>query len=152
MIKPKDLKPYFMAQVIVGILASILIFLSDFGGYYYRDGYNHLDVWGYIYFGSGVLPSILMLLAIFGLLFPLKEAKVFLKAKKVNENKVYKYLTKSKHFALFTVALSVMGAVILGLTSWGIDWWLDTSFYAAFFGGLLLVFINKLFFEFMENN
>ena len=141
-----------MAQIIVGILASVLIFLSDFGGFYYRDGYNNIDVWGYVYFGSGVLSSILIVLAVLGLLLPLKDAREFLKVKKINENKVYAYIQKSKHFALFTVALSVMGALILGLTSWGIEWWLDTSFYAAFFGGLLLVFTNKLLFEYLENN
>gem|GEM_PF-4762008 len=150
MIKPKDMRPYFMAQLIIGVLASILIILTDFGGYYYRS--NYVDVWGYVHFGSGVLSSVLIIIAVLGLLLPLKDVKEFLKAKKVNEDKIYKHVKKSRHFALFTVFLSLVGALTFILTSFDTDWWLGTAFYAAFFGGLLLVFINKLFFEFLENN
>jgi len=53
---------FLVGQVIAASVGILMLLVDDFGGFYYRDYYNHIDVYGYVYLGSGVLSTVLILL------------------------------------------------------------------------------------------
>lgn len=111
------------------------------------DYYSGIGVWGYIYLGSGILTSVLILAGMAGLLVALMAAANSLKAK---EDLTADQLKQNAHTSIiaagFTASLAMLGAMVFAVTSMveGTDWWLDSGFYGAFIGGLLTVFFGKM--------
>ncbi|MCK5157534.1 MAG: hypothetical protein KAR08_00125 [Candidatus Heimdallarchaeota archaeon] len=108
---------------------------------------TRVEVWGYIYLGSGILASVLILAGMAGLLVALMAAVNSLKAK---GNLTADLLKQNAHRSImaagFTASLAMLGAMIFAVISMveGTDWWLDSGFYGAFIGGLLTVFFGKM--------
>ena len=136
-----------VGQIIASAVGALLLAISDFGGYYYMNYYAGIRVWGYIYLGSGILASVLILAGMAGFLVALMAAVDNLKAK---ENLTAELLMKNARRSImaagFTAALATLGAIFFAVTSMseGTDWWLDSGFYGAFIGGLLTVFFGKM--------
>lgn len=70
-----------VGQIIASAVGALMLAVSDFGGYYYMNYYAWIRVWGYIYLGSGILASVLILAGMAGLLVALMAAVDSLKAK-----------------------------------------------------------------------
>ncbi len=70
-----------VGQIIASAVGALLLAVSDFGGYYYMNYYAGIRVWGYIYLGSGILASVMILAGMAGLLVALMAAADSLKAK-----------------------------------------------------------------------
>ena len=134
---------FFVSRNIIAFIGVILLLLTDFGGYYYRDYYNNVDFWGYIFFGSGFLSSVLILLGVYGLSMPLKDNIKLLKMNRLKNEALKKNVRLSNQGAKISLGLSVCGALVLFLTSYNIDWWLDAGFYGSFFASLLVLYFNK---------
>ena len=142
----KPWQGYLVGQVIASSSGALLLAVENFGGFYYRDDYAH--VYGYVYLGSGFLPTILILLGIGGLLFALAAAVRNLKAKEGESAALFKENTmKSIQGAGFTAILAAVGAVVFIVSSIDTEWWLDGGFYGAFIGGLLTYYFGKQMLE-----
>ena len=139
-----------VGQFIASATGAILLALSNFGGFYYMNYYAGFEVWGYIYLGSGVLVSILILAGIAGLVVALMAIVNSLNAKEnVTADLLRQNALKAMKGAGFTVSLAVLGAIIFAIDSMieETDWWLSGGFYGAFIGGLLTVYFGKLILE-----
>jgi hypothetical protein len=134
---------YLVGQVIASSIGALLLAIDDFSGYYYYDYYNKIETWGYIYLGSGVLGSILILAGIGGLLYALKASIQSLQAKDATPALIRENAEKSIQGAGFTAGLALVGAVVFVFSSLETEWWLDAGFYGAFVGGLLTVFLGR---------
>lgn len=134
---------YLVGQVIASSVGVLLLVLEDFAGFYYYDFYNHIAVYGYIYLGSGVLPTILTLLGVGGLLVALQASIKSLQTRDASPALLKENAQKSIKGAGFTAALTFVSAVVFILSSYETDWWLGSGFYGAFAGGLLTVFFGR---------
>lgn len=134
--------------MVLAAVGAIMLVFMDFGGYYYRDGYNHIDVWGYVFFGSGMIPTALIFLGVGGLAIAFSNAMRIIKTKKMSTKEIKGRLRLSKYGAMFTAVLSGLSAIVFIATSLDTDWWLDGGFYGAFLGGLFITSVIKL----MENH
>lgn len=145
-IDTSNFQGYLVGQVIAASVGVLLLAVGDFGGFYYRDYYTHVETNGYIYLGSGFLSTILILLGIGGLLIALRAAIKSLQAKDASPTLLRENAQRAVKGAGFTAALATLGALVLALNSTleGIEWWLDSGFYGAFAGGLLTVFFGRL--------
>ena len=143
-IKTSRFRSYIVAQMVLASISALMLVFMDFGGYYYRDGYNHIDVWGYVYFGSGVVPTALVFLGVGGLAVAFSNAMRILKKKEISVKEIKGRLRIIRHGAIFTAVLAGVGALVLILTSLDTDWWLDGGFYGPFLGSLLVAFVTKL--------
>ena len=142
----KPWQGYLVGQVIASSSGALLLAVEDFSGFYYRDEYAH--VYGYVYLGSGFLPTVLILLGIGGLLFALQAAVRNLKAKEGESTALFKENTiKSIQGAAFTAILAAVGAIVFIVSSIDTEWWLDGGFYGAFIGGLLTYYFGKQILE-----
>ena len=147
-IDASEFQGYLVGQVIASSVGAILLAVGDFGGYYYFDYYNKIEIYGYIFLGSGFFSSILILLGIGGLLFALHAAVKSLKAKDDFSMTVLKENAhRSIKGAGFTAALSAIGAILFIVNSSGTEFWLDSGFYGAFIGGLLTYYFGKQILE-----
>lgn len=134
---------YLVAQLVIATVGILALALGDFGGYYYRAGQG-VDVYGYVYLGSGVLASVLILLGMAGLGVALYAALTSLRDEEATLETLAANADRSVRAAAFTAALAALGAVAFGAANWGVEWWLDTGFYGAFFGGLIVVGLGRL--------
>lgn len=142
---------YLVGQVIASSIGALLLALEDFSGFYFRNDYLHTETYGYIYLGSGLLSSVLILLGIGGLLIALKAAVESLKAKEnASIDLIRENAMRSIQGAGFTAALAAVGALIFILSSLDTEWWLDGGFYGAFIGGLLTYYFGKQILENIE--
>ncbi len=132
---------YLVAQLVLAAVGMLALVLGDFGGYYYRAGAG-VDVYGYVYLGSGALASVLVLLGAAGLGVALYAALDSLRDEAATLETLAANADRSVRAAGFTAALAAAGA--LAATSWGVEWWLDAGFYGAFVGGLLVVWLGRL--------
>jgi len=143
-IKTSKFRSYLTAQIVLAAIGALMLVFMDFGGYYYRDGYNHIDVWGYVYFGSGMIPTALIFLGFGGLAIAFSNAIRILKKNEMSVKEIKERLRLSKHGAMFTAVLAGVGAIVFIATNLEIDWWLNGGFYGAFLGGLLITVVIKL--------
>ena len=130
--------------MVLSAIGALMLVFMDFGGFYYRDGYHHTDVWGYVYFGSGAVPTALIFLGVGGLAVAFSNAMRMLKKKEISVKELKERLQLMRHGAMFTAVLAGAGALALIMTSLDTEWWLDGGFYGAFLGGLLVAFVAKL--------
>src|SRR3990172_2105519 len=124
-----------IGQIIASAVGALLLAVSDFGGYYYMNYYSGIKVWGYIYLGSGILASVLILAGMAGLLVALISSLNSLKAKEnLTADLLKQNARRSILAAGFTASLAMLGAMIFAVTSTidKTDWWLDSGFYGAF--------------------
>lgn len=138
---------YLVGQVIAASVGALLLALEDFGGFYSRNYYLGVETYGYIYLGSGVLTTVLILMGLAGLLISFRAAVISLQAKDSATFEMLEHNARtSMKGAGFTVLLSALGAIVFAISSTidEIDWWLDGGFYGAFIGGLLVFFFGKL--------
>ncbi|MBR9679837.1 MAG: hypothetical protein GOU99_02180, partial [Candidatus Altiarchaeota archaeon] len=131
---------HFLVQAVISLISMAMLTMGDFGGTYYYDAYNHLYVYGYIFMFSGVLSSILILLGLGGFAYSLRFTLRNIQTRKLEIKELKKNIRNSQQGVLFTAVLAAVGAIVLAVTSWSIDWWLDIGFYGAFFGSLLVYF------------
>lgn len=138
---------YLVGQVIAASVGALLLALEDFGGFYSRNYYLGVETYGYIYLGSGVLTTVLILMGLAGLLISFRAAVISLQAKDSATFEMLEHNARtSMKGAGFTVLLSALGAIVFAISSTidETDWWLDGGFYGAFIGGLLVFFFGKL--------
>ncbi|MCL7414050.1 MAG: hypothetical protein M8353_10640 [ANME-2 cluster archaeon] len=138
---------YLVGQVIAASVGALLLALEDFGGFYSRNYYLGVETYGYIYLGSGVLTTVLILMGLAGLLISFRAAIISLQAKDSATFEMLEHNARtSMKGAGFTVLLSALGAIVFAISSTidETDWWLDGGFYGAFIGGLLVFFFGKL--------
>jgi hypothetical protein len=133
-----------MIQLFVAIGSIALLFLFDYGGYYYYDYYYSMDVWGYISFTSGIIPAIVILIGAAGFLISARSAVLTLNVKPLTEQALKENATKSIQGAAIPVVLSIISFLVFLLTNLGNSWWLDTAFYAGLLGGALIIIFSKL--------
>lgn len=140
---------HLMGQIIAAVVGSILLIFEDFAGYYV-GGYS-VRTWAYINLGS-VIPAFFILIGIGGLVFALYYAVQSLQAKDdMSPMTLLENTRRSMMGGAFTAALAGVGALVFILTSLDTDdWWLDTGFYGAFFGGLLIAVFAKLMLDKIE--
>lgn len=142
------IKTYLFGQVLVAFIGALLLLLDDFAGFYYRDYYNHIDVWGYIYLGSGFLGSVLILIGVGGLLFSLYFAVKTLRLKgKASISEIKKNTRNSIKGGMLTAGLAIISGLIFvidNVIEGTQEWWLDSGFYGALISGLLIVFFGKI--------
>lgn len=134
---------YLVAQSVLAAIGVLTLALGDFGGFYYRAGQG-VDVYGYVYLGSGVLASILILLGIAGLGVALYAALDSLRSEEATLETIAGNADRSVRAGGFTAALAAVGAVALAVANWGVEWWLDVGFFGAFFGGLFVMALGRL--------
>lgn len=146
MVKISKIKSYLVAQAVVAALGAFLLVFDDFAGYYYRDYYNHIDVWGDIYLGSGFLGSVLILIGAGSLLYSLYFSVKTLKLKEASASLVKKNVKKSIKGGFVAAGLAGISAIVFvidNVISGTQEWWLDTGFYGAFIGGILVIYLGK---------
>ncbi len=134
---------FLVGQVIAASVGILMLLVDDFGGFYYRDYYNHIDVYGYVYLGSGVLSTVLILLGVGGLAVALRSSLRILKAEEPSVEQVRQEMQRGIRGAGFTVALAAVGALALIVGNLENEWWMDTGFYGAFLGGLLVISFGR---------
>lgn len=132
-----------MGQAIASLIGALLLALDDFSGFYYYDYYLKLEVWGWVYLGSGIIPSILILFGMGGLLYSLKASVTSLRTEDITPEKLKENTEQSIRGAAFTAVLAFVGAIVFALSSLDTDWWLGGGFYGAFLGGLVTVYLGK---------
>ena len=142
---------YLVAQLVIAAAGILALALGDFGGFYYRAG-GAADVYGYVYLGSGVLASVLILLGMAGLGVAVVAAYRSLRAEETTPETVAQHADRSVRGAGFTVGLAAVGGVALAVSNWDVEWWLDVGFYAAFFGGLAVVWLGRLLGDAIEED
>lgn len=118
---------YLVAQLVLAAVGILALALGDFGGYYYRAG-GAVDVYGYVYLGSGVLASVLVLLGAAGLAVALHAALDSLRDEAATLETLAANADRSVGAAGFTAALPAVGAVALAVANWDVEWWLDAGF------------------------
>ena len=134
---------YLVAQLVFGALGALVLAVSDFGGFYYRAG-SAAEVYGYLYLGSGVLTSVLILAGLAGLGYALWMAYDSLRDPEATLETLDENARRSIVAALFTAGLAVLGAIALAVRSWGVTWWLDAGFWGAFVGGVFVAALGIL--------
>ncbi len=145
-IDTSKIQGYLVGQVIVSVVGALLLLIGDFAGFYYSNYYIRSQTWGDIYFGSGFLATMLIIIGAGGLLFSLFFAVKTLRLKnKVSISLVKKNVKKSIIGGIFTAGLAGIGGLVFIISN-VIDeteeWWLDSGFYGAFIGGLLVAFFG----------
>ena len=140
---------HLMGQIIAAVVGSLLLIFDDFAGYYFR-GYS-TETRAYIYLGSTITATLIILVGIAGLAFALYYAVQNLQAKDdMSPMTLIENTRKSMLGGAFTAALAGVGAIAFIITSLDTDWWLDSGFYGAFFGGLLIAVFAKLMLDKIE--
>lgn len=134
---------YLVAQLVLAALGSLLLAVTDFGGFYYRSG-GVADVYGYVYLGSGLLSSVLILAGIAGLGLAMAATFDSLRNEATSLESVAANARRSIRYAAFTAGLAVLGAVALAVSNLGNEWWLDAGFWGAFVGGVLVAGLGVL--------
>ncbi len=137
-------------QLFTAVISILLLLFLDFGGFYYYDYYYKIHNYGYISFGSGIISSFIVLIGVAGFLMVIRSSYFLLKEKKISEKNIKDNALKSIQGAVIPLILSVVAALILWVTNLENSWWLDTGFYAAFFGGALIIIFSKLTLKILE--
>lgn len=146
-IDPSRFQGYLVGQVLASGIGFVLLAFEDFGGFYYRNHYAGVESYGYIFFGSGILSTLLILLGMGGLLISFQAALKTLQAKKdVSREFIRGNAIISIKGGLLAWGLAAVGGAVFAIDSTldGIEWWLDSGFYGAFLGGGLTAFFGKL--------
>lgn len=143
-----EIQIYLVGKVLGAVVGSLLLLFSNFAGFYYTIYEPRAYVWGYIYFGSGVLGSVLILLGIGGLLYSLNFTYRTLKLKstEANSDVVVGNTEKSMMGGTFTAGLAAIGAIVFAVVNiieGTQEWWLGGGFYGSFIGGLLIIICGK---------
>jgi hypothetical protein len=132
-----------VGQLIAAVVGVVLLLFSDFNGYYYREA--GVEVYGYFYFGSGVVSTLVIGAAIAGLAVAAMVAVRALRNAYPNEAAMRSAAGQAQLGAGLAAALALVGGVVAaidGILS-DMDWWLDGGFYGALFGGALAVFFAR---------
>ncbi len=141
------IKGYLVSQVVLASLGAFLLLFEDFAGYYYRDYYNHIDVWGDIYLGSGFLGSFLILIGAGSLLYSLYFSVKTLRLKEASLSLIKENVKKSIKGGVFAAGLAGISALVFiidNIVSGTQEWWLDSGFYGAFIAGVLIAYFGKM--------
>jgi hypothetical protein len=133
---------YLVAQLVLGAIGFVVLAVADFGGFYYRAG--SVDVYGSVYLGSGLVPTVLVLLGLGGLGLAGWAALDSLRDETATLETVAANARRSVRAGLFTAGLAVAGAVALAVANWGVTWWLDAGFWGAFAGGVFVAALGVL--------
>lgn len=154
-IRISQIHGYLVGQAILAFIGALLLLVDDFAGYYYRDYYNHIDVWGDIYLGSDFLGSVLILIGIGSLSFSLYFAVKTLRLKnEVPVSLVKENVKKSIKGGIFAAGLAGISALIFIISNvieQTQEWWLDSGFYGAFIGGLLVAYFGKMIIDSIDS-
>ena len=134
---------YLVAQLVLGAIGALVLAVADFGGFYYRSG-GAVDVYGYVYLGSGLLASVLILAGLAGLGLAMYAALDSLRDETTSLESLADNARRSIRYALFTAGLATAGAVALAASNLGNEWWLDAGFWGAFAGGVLVAGVGVL--------
>lgn len=143
-VKTSELQGILVGQIVLSSIGALLLVVTDFGGYYFSQ--TGVDVYGYIYLGSGLLASLLILLAVAGFGLALYGAGRSLQAKELPPELLRSYAQMSVQGGVLAAGVAAIGGLVLGVDSTleGIEWWLDAGFYGAFVGGLLTALFGRL--------
>lgn len=143
------IKKYLIVQVLAAITGALFLLFDNFAGFYFYLYNSKAHIWGYIYLGSGILPSLLILVGVGALAFSLYNSYLILRIKgNADAGSVEKYQMNSIRAGFFTSILAFVGGfVFVAVSIWEEtqSWWLDGGFYGSFIGGLVIViFGNKV--------
>lgn len=141
-----DVTPFqglLVGQIIVAAVGALLLAIDDFAGFYYREA--GADVYGYVYFGSGVLAGIFIGVAIAALLAALVIPVRILQKKYGTLAEVKAAAGTAMRAAAGAAGLALLGGIVFAIDSTidDSDWWFDAGFYGALLGGLLAAFFAK---------
>jgi hypothetical protein len=143
-----QIQGFLVGQVIAATIGALLLLVDEFAGFYYSIYYTRTQVWGYVYLGSGVLPTILILVGVGGLLFALNSAVKTMKMKgKADAKLVEENALNSIRGGVLTSGLAFISAlifIVVTVLEGTEEWWLGGGFYGAFLGGLFVVIFGKL--------
>jgi len=144
-VKVSKFQGFLVGQLIVSIIAIALLIFDDFGGYYHYDYYNKVKTWGYVYFGSGFFTTLLMIVVLTGFAISAYSAFIILKDKRITSKLIKRYQNLSFKTIILSLTITIIGAVVFIISN-VIDqtqeWWLDSSFFGSFIGGILLIFLK----------
>ncbi|MBR9705674.1 hypothetical protein GOV14_01440 [Candidatus Pacearchaeota archaeon] len=145
--KKSKLKTYLALEAIASFIGIMLLLIDDFAGFYHYDYYNKIRIWGFVGLGNGVLGSVLILIGALALLFSLYTSIRYLRMKKISVQSLKKDMKRVMISGIFVSALAGIGALVFIITN-VIDetqeWWLDSGFYGAFIGGILIIILAKI--------
>jgi len=127
-----DNSNFYTITLIFSLIAALLVFLTDFGGWYVYDSY-YQDLYYYFYLGSGITPVFYqILLVIVGLLL---IAIAYFSYKGLREDLNADQLNMILYGSITAFALTIIITLLfLWYVSDSDEWWLDTGFYAALVG------------------
>lgn len=149
------LRKYLVGQLALSVIAAFLLLFDDFSGYYYGDYYLGVEQWGYIYMGSGIFSSIIILLLAGCFLLSIYLTVKLLRQKNVvsveGVTEAANKTIKAGTFSAVLASVSAMIFIAFMILDEANDWWLDAGFYGALIGGLFLILFGKLVLEKVKN-
>ena len=141
-----DISKYSNIQIILSIIAILSILFGDFAGWYNGDYYNKIYQEGYIYLGSGILTTAVMLV-ILSLLA--KTIRTLLDIRRDEEMKNTIMLKKIENIIIYNsinltiVVFSATLFVASVIESDTEEWWLDIAFIAPFVASTAIIILSK---------
>ena len=144
----------FAAALLTSLVAVILLLATDFGGWYWYDGYY--NVYAYFWIGSEYAnpwSAIIIVLLTLGMLFCFVVSVMGLLSSLgvIGADKLpHLVLILAWITALAVVVLTIITAIVfLIVVNWADSTWLDAGFYGALFGGgltaLFLILATRQF-------
>ncbi len=144
--KIQNIKDYLIAIIVLSTSGFLTLLLTDFAGWYHSNYYIRSETWGDIYFGSGVLTTLIMMPLLIIIAFTSISLWKMMKKENTTSKQIIEKINQTiKHHAIILSILFVSALIFIIKAVWDDteEWWLSTGFYIPFVASIAIIVISK---------